>query len=58
VVIEPVRFTVAGPGGSSTKTITGTIDYGAPTGYIPVEVPAGANRITVTNSYDRRVGQS
>ncbi|SNT58849.1 hypothetical protein SAMN05421812_11178 [Asanoa hainanensis] len=49
--LEPVRF---GPDDGLTRTVTGTIPYGAPDWvYLPVEVPAGVNRITVTYRYDR-----
>jgi hypothetical protein len=38
----------------STRTLTGTIAYGAPDWvYIPLEIPAGVNRLTVSYSYDR-----
>jgi hypothetical protein len=53
VVLEPVRFAYAADG-DQTRTLTGTISYGAPDWvYIPIEVPHGVNRISVTYSYDR-----
>jgi hypothetical protein len=52
-VLEPVRFAYAASG-DQTRTLAGLIPYGAPDWvYIPVEVPDGANRISVTYSYDR-----
>ena len=56
VVLDPVSFAAADPGASETRTLTGTIDYGAPDWvYIPLEIPAGVNRLTVAYSYDRPV---
>ena len=62
VVLDPISFASADPGtGASpepgteqTQTITGHIEYGAPDFvYIPVQVPVGANRISVEYSYNR-----
>jgi predicted metal-dependent phosphoesterase TrpH len=60
VVLDPVSFAEAAPTGAAppavdqTRTLTGSIQYGAPDWvYIPVEVPAGVNRISVAYSYDR-----
>jgi hypothetical protein len=51
--LDPVSFAYAADG-DQTRTLTGTIAYGAPDWvYIPVEVPAGVNRISATYSYDR-----
>jgi predicted metal-dependent phosphoesterase TrpH len=53
VFLDPVSFAYAADG-DQTRTLTGTIAYGAPDWvYIPVEVPRGANRISVSYSYDR-----
>jgi hypothetical protein len=53
VVLDPIGFAYAGPG-PQTATRTGYIPYGAPDWvYLPVEVPPGVNRITVSYSYDR-----
>jgi hypothetical protein len=53
VVLDPVSFAYADAGGQS-RTLTGHIPYGAPDWvYIPVEVPDGINRISVTYDYDR-----
>jgi hypothetical protein len=54
VVLDPVSFAAADPGTEQTQTLAGRIEYGAPDWvYIPVEVPAGVNRITVAYGYDR-----
>jgi hypothetical protein len=51
VVLEPMSFAYAE---DAPKTLTGHIAYGAPDWvYIPVEVPAGVNRISVSYSYDK-----
>jgi len=53
-VLDPLSFAYADPGTSSSQTLAGNIPYGAPDWvYIPVEVPAGVNRITVRYGYDR-----
>jgi hypothetical protein len=53
VILEPVTFAYAASD-DQTRTLSGSIPYGAPDWvYIPVEVPDGANRISVTYSYDR-----
>ena len=55
VVVDPVSFARAEPG-SQSRTLTGHIPYGAPDWvYIPVEVPDGINRISVSYDYDRPV---
>lgn len=44
----------AAPGGSTTTTLTGHLDPGAPDFvYLPIEVPEGACEIAVSYSYDR-----
>jgi hypothetical protein len=54
VVLDPVTFAYADGGGQQIRTITGHIDYGAPDWvYLPVQVPAGVNRLSVEYSYDR-----
>src|SRR5262245_37885350 len=54
VVLDPISFAEAAAPSSQTATITGHIEYGAPDWvYIPVEVPHGANRISVVYSYER-----
>jgi hypothetical protein len=54
VVLDPVGFAVAAPGGERTESRTGTIAYGAPDWvYLPIEIPAGVNRITVSYAYDK-----
>ena len=54
VVLDPVSFAEAADGATETRTLTGTIAYGAPDWvYIPLRIPAGVNRLTVSYSYDR-----
>ncbi len=56
VVLEPLVFPPAAraDGGTEQTTVTGHIDYGAADWvYVPIQVPAGVNRITVSYSYDR-----
>ena len=54
VVLDPVDFARADPGVTETRTLSGTIAYGAPDWvYIPLAVPAGVNRLTVAYGYDR-----
>jgi hypothetical protein len=54
VVLDPVGFAYADPGTEQSATLTGHIAYGAPDWvYIPVQVPKGVNRISVSYSYDR-----
>ena len=54
VVLDPLSFATAAPGEEQTQTQTGSIPYGAPDWvYLPVEVPPGVNRITVSYGYDR-----
>ena len=53
-MLDPLSFAYGDPGTSSSRTLTGHIPCGAPDWvYIPVEVPAGVNRITVRYGYDR-----
>ncbi|MEU7905101.1 CehA/McbA family metallohydrolase [Actinoplanes sp. NPDC049118] len=53
VVLGPVEFAHAGTG-DQVRTLTGHIAYGAPDWvYIPLVVPAGVDRITVSYGYDR-----
>ena len=48
VVLEPVEFAYADTG-DQVRTLTGQIAYGAPDWvYIPLQVPDGVNRITVS----------
>lgn len=54
VTLDPVSFASAAPGDSATRTLTGTIPYGAPDWvYVPLEIPKGVNGIAVSYSYDR-----
>src|SRR5262245_54190561 len=54
VVLDPVSFAAAAGTGPTTATVSGVIPYGAPDWvYVPVDVPAGVNRLSVTYSYDR-----
>jgi hypothetical protein len=54
VMLEPVRFAAAADGGEETRTVGGHIGYGAPDWvYVPIEVPARVNRISVSYQYDR-----
>ena len=54
VFLDPVSFAEAAGGGAETRTLSGTIAYGAPDWvYIPLRIPAGVNRLTVTYGYDR-----
>ncbi|REF98958.1 hypothetical protein DFJ67_4983 [Asanoa ferruginea] len=54
VVLDPVSFAAAAGPGPQTRTLTGTIAYGAPDWvYIPLDIPGGVNRLSVTYSYDR-----
>ena len=53
VVLPPVEFAYADTG-DQVRTLTGHIAYGAPDWvYIPLRVPAGINRITVSYGYDK-----
>jgi hypothetical protein len=55
VVLDPVEFAYADTG-DQVRTLTGHIAYGAPDWvYIPVQVPPGVSRITVSYSYDKPV---
>jgi hypothetical protein len=55
VVLDPVEFAYA-DAGDQARTLTGHIAYGAPDWvYIPVVVPAGVSRITISYGYDRPV---
>ncbi|MEV0718230.1 CehA/McbA family metallohydrolase [Asanoa sp. NPDC050611] len=54
VVLDPVSFASATGPGPRTRTLSGTIEYGAPDWvYVPLDIPAGVNRISVTYSYER-----
>jgi predicted metal-dependent phosphoesterase TrpH len=55
VVLDPVRFAHAGTGtGTQTRTLDGHLAYGAPDWvYVPIDVPAGVNRLSVSYDYDR-----
>lgn len=54
VVLDPVSFAAAAPGGEQTEIKTGTIAYGAPDWvYLPLRIPAGVNRLTVSYAYDK-----
>ncbi|MBO2454394.1 PHP domain-containing protein [Actinomadura barringtoniae] len=54
VVMDPMGFAQGAAGSEQTKTLTGHIDYGAPDWvYVPVDVPDGVNRITVSYGYER-----
>jgi len=53
VVRDPLEFAYA-DAGDKAHTLSGHIVYGAPDWvYVPVRVPAGVNRITVSYSYDK-----
>ena len=53
VVLGPAEFAYADTG-EQVATLTGHIAYGAPDWvYIPLDVPPGVNRITVSYSYDK-----
>ncbi len=59
VVLEPLVFTASASADGTAQqtvqqTVAGHIDYGAPDWvYVPIEVPSGVNRISVSYSYDR-----
>ncbi|GIF75465.1 hypothetical protein [Asanoa siamensis] len=54
VVLDPVSFAAAATREPQTRTLTGTIAYGAPDWvYLPLDIPGGVNRLSVTYSYDR-----
>lgn len=54
LTLAPVQFAAADTGTSKTKTITGHLEAGAADFvYLPVEVPAGVNRISVSYSYSK-----
>jgi hypothetical protein len=67
IVLEPLRFERpdgrrdnsgaqdrSGAHDPATRTLSGTIAYGAPDWvYLPLVIPAGVNRITVSYGYDR-----
>jgi hypothetical protein len=51
---EPVRFAGAADGGEETRAVGGHLGYGVPDWvYLPIEVPARVNRISVSYRYDR-----
>src|SRR6476661_129952 len=54
VTLAPVQFAAADTGTSKTKTITGHFDPGAADFvYLPVEVPAGVSKISVSYTYSK-----
>jgi hypothetical protein len=54
VELKPVTFTAVPDGGQQTRTVSGHLGYGAPDWvYLPIEVPTGVNRISVSYRYDR-----
>src|SRR5262249_25409845 len=56
IVLDPMTSPAAAEAAPelATATLNGFIPYGAPDWvYIPVDVPAGVNRISVSYSYDR-----
>jgi hypothetical protein len=54
VTLDPLRFAAASTAGEQTRAISGRFDVGAPDWvYLPVDVPAGVQQITVTYTYDR-----
>ena len=54
MVLAPVDFASAATGTSTTKTITGHLAPGAADFvYLPVQVPAGVNRLSVSYTYSK-----
>jgi hypothetical protein len=54
MVLDPVSFAYADDNTDQTRTLTGHVDYGAADWvYIPLDIPRGVNRLTVSYSYDR-----
>ncbi|WP_269936864.1 CehA/McbA family metallohydrolase [Arthrobacter sp. HY1533] len=54
LTLAPVQFAAADAGSTRIKTITGHLDAGAADFvYLPVEVPAGVNKISVSYSYSK-----
>jgi hypothetical protein len=54
LTLAPVQFAAADAGTSKTKTITGHLEPGAADFvYLPVDVPAGVSRISVSYSYSK-----
>jgi len=54
LTLAPVQFAAADSGTSKNKTITGHLDPGAADFvYLPVDVPAGVNKISVQYTYSR-----
>ncbi|MGY3568251.1 hypothetical protein ACVWWH_003995 [Sinomonas sp. RB5] len=54
LTLAPMSFAAADSGTQKTKTITGHLDPGAADFvYLPVEVPAGVNRISVSYTYSK-----
>ena len=54
ITLAPMSFAAAAEGSAKTKTITGHLDPGAADFvYLPVEVPAGVNKISVSYSYSK-----
>ncbi|GAA4032009.1 hypothetical protein GCM10023063_13770 [Arthrobacter methylotrophus] len=54
LTLAPVSFAAAATGTSKTKTITGHLEPGAADFvYLPVDVPAGVNKISVSYTYSK-----
>ncbi|MEV8041649.1 CehA/McbA family metallohydrolase [Arthrobacter sp. NPDC080082] len=54
LTLAPMNFAAAADGSATTKTLTGHLDPGAADFvYLPVEVPAGVNKISVSYSYSK-----
>ncbi|MCB5293397.1 hypothetical protein [Arthrobacter sp. SO3] len=54
ITLAPMSFAAADTGTSKTKTLTGHFDPGAADFvYLPVEVPAGVNKISVSYTYSK-----
>ena len=54
VTLAPMSFAAADTGTSKTQTITGHLDPGAADFvYLPVQVPAGVNKISVSYTYSK-----
>jgi hypothetical protein len=55
VVLEPLVFVGSASAADTVQqSISGHIEYGAPDWvYVPIEIPSGVNRITVSYAYDR-----
>lgn len=54
LTLAPTRLAAAAPGGSTTTTLAGHLDTGAPDFvYLPIDVPEGVREIAVDYSYDK-----